>query len=130
MNISKKMSLIEVIRSFIEYATNQGEKSFPPMFYGPWWHELLYQVREQIPEFSEIIGKFDWDAAYPRNRRLKDFASSIGYSFFARTRSCDNRLILTNTRNNQIQEIPADLIEKLFFIAKQMPDFFENQDAA
>ncbi len=121
------LTCVELVRSFMEYASSQGIESFPPLIYGSAWHELFYQLRENFPELAHCIGKFDWDGSYPKNRQLKDFGSSAGYAFFGRTRPDDDRLILIRQREKNLlaKKYPL-LAEKIFAFTNQIPGFFEN----
>jgi hypothetical protein len=129
MNARAELTLIELIRSFMEYAASRGAESFPPMLFGSLWHLFLWKIRE-LPEIANIIGGFDWDGPHPKNRIFKEFTSHASYSYFARSRD-DGRLILTHARPaNQLIPSCLGVFEKMFAAAKQMPGFLENQEAS
>ena len=114
------MPLMELLRGLLEYAAALGIQSFPP-FNHRLWHEFLYEGRENAKEHPsrcgfllDTIGEFDWDAPYPKNRKL-------GEVMFGLRLLCDNRS-LENPRM-VLKPVFPKLREGMFF--SKHPHFTE-----
>lgn len=125
MKTAANLTFFELIRSFLEYADIHGVKSFPSMLHErSSWNQFLWKIRDTT-EIASIIGGFDWDGEHPKNRLFEDFAATANFSYFAHS-SIDGRLVLDNIRPaNPLIASCCGLLEKMFSIANQIPDFFE-----
>ena len=124
-----ELTLVELLRGFIEFASLQGKKSFP-QFNDRLWHEFLYFLKdEHRKEFPQLacIGKFDWDGPYPKCRNLEEVMfglHNICYTQFPETRI--SLIRKTTTEVSLLLLHYPDIAVRAVEIASTFPGFFER----
>lgn len=121
-----RLSLMELMRGFMEYADSQGKKYFPP-FNSHKWHELLYQIRAELGLkhyfLFDVIGNFDWDGRYPKCRNFNEILFGLGS--IVCWQCPENYITLRFVQSqNSLVIYYLGLMQEMFEIAVKTPDFF------
>jgi len=127
--MENQMGLSDLIRGFMEYAVDNGKKSFPALR-SPLWHEFLYRLKKELGgKFPVllVIGEFDWDGPYPKSVYLSEIMSLMGGYGFVVSRLDDARIVLILKREeNSFAGQHPEMIAEALKIASEIPEFFNE----
>ncbi len=127
--VDRPVSLFELIRSFMEFASEKGKTDFPPLFCGARpWHEFFYNLKDKYwARFPELacIGDFDWDVSYPTLQKWHELQISLCISEICA--AGDRRIYFCRDSKRPINHLagvnPA-LLEAMFQTALETSNFF------
>lgn len=124
-----ELSLVELLRGFMECAHSLGKTSFPP-FESPLWHIFLWELKEKhrIELFPnlECIEPFDWDGPEPKCREFDVAMFGLRRVCFSKT--VGGRIYLNTEeirQENPLIKYFSNLAHVAITLAESMPEFFE-----
>lgn len=124
-----ELSLIELLRGFMEYAYLLGHKSFPP-FEDKLWHIFLFELKKKYADgffpILECIGRFDWNGPYPKCRDLDIEMFGLRYICFSKT--AGGRVFLdteTIRKENLFLKYYPHVAHSSLYVASSLPGFLE-----
>lgn len=129
---AEELNLLKLLLGFMKFASDKGEKSFPP-YESELWHYFLYLLKsdfeKKFPEL-ECIGHFEWDGADPKCWELKTVMFEMRYqcdskSFGGRTFLSERSLDGNEFTVPSLEIYHPKLAETALVLAQQIPEFFE-----
>lgn len=126
-----ELSLMELLRGFMEYAHSIGQTTFPP-FQSKLWHDFLWRLKTKHSDIFfpilECIGRFDWDGPHPKCRDFNTEMFGLRYICFSKT--AGGRVLLDQDyirKDNPFLKYCPHIAHIAVRTAEEIPGFFESR---
>ena len=121
------LTIVDLIRAFMEYAEEQGQSSFPALD-TRLWHTLFYALQltfsHDIAIFKDM-GAFTGNSGYSKNKKLSEAMKEVAHICTSRFDTARITLAVPLPQNHVRTNFPG-LIEAMYASAKEMEGFFIN----
>ncbi|HEY4521981.1 MAG TPA: hypothetical protein VJH05_02480 [Candidatus Paceibacterota bacterium] len=124
-----ELSLMELLRGFMECANSLGKTSFPP-FEDKLWHIFLFKLKDEhgidFYPLLECVGPFDWDGDFPKCRDFNVEMFGLRYVCFSKTAGGRVELDQNKIRKeNPLLRYCPQIAHCAIKLAEKIPGFFE-----